>query len=341
MLRRSALIAACLLAVGAVIAACRHAVVALSLPHRSAEAHATRAERSFFRSLVYNAEPRSAVRPLLDEALAMPSPDPYAYLYDGMFDLWRAGEESLDPTTERTVLVAARDALTRYRAVVPDDGRVASWLEGATFRIARIDHDEATQRDAIARLEDAHDRDAPHRLFHNLTLALMLFHEPAPSERCPDFGIHRALAVDDAGTPSAVTSCRTVEPLFCRGLCYLAENARGCRRSDGCRMSLLWPHTLSGFLTVTADYHLKANDIDGALRILRFVRAASELAPFHYLVVDRLLRPEEYAASFRDPAYPAPGRPHMIMDTPEVACRLCHLSEQADRLSFVAARPQP
>src|SRR5579871_4944322 len=107
---------------------CCRKEIHLWVPHPSRDARAARAQQVFFKSLVYNCRSKDEVRKALDEAA--PSGEAEIDLLNGMLHLWRAGEEAHSPVEQRAILVDARDALTRYRARRPDDGRVASWLEG-------------------------------------------------------------------------------------------------------------------------------------------------------------------------------------------------------------------
>ncbi len=260
---------------------------------------AEKAEAGFF--AVFNHEARDArakSAPLRDllAALVTDPTDARTHLLLGLNHLWLAAEgDRTDPRVIEHLFLAER-YLARAQELDPAERRIPSWLVPVRLSLAAIEGRQDRRAEILGDLKAAYAEDPT---FHSFTIAL--------------------LGID---TPST-------SPEFRQGLEALHAAAGSCTSNPTdptCQNTPRWPHNREAYMTFSADYELKAGNVDRARELLLDVRQDPDASrwPFLQEAEDRWKNLELYASLYANQD-PGDDPPHLMSGHNRIACQSCHL----------------
>jgi hypothetical protein len=261
---------------------------------------AEKAEAGFFTAFngfQGDAQTKSAPLRGLLAALATDPTDARTQLLLGLNHLWIAAEgDRTDPLVIEHLFLAEH-YLARAQELDPKDRRIPSWLVPVRLSLARIERRADHQEEILRDLQAAYAEDPT---FHSFSVALLGIGEPTSS------------------------------PAFRQGLTALRTTLDTCPNTPAtadptCGNTPRWPHNREAFLTFSADYELKAGNVDRARELLLRVGKGPDAARWSLLsaVDDRLKNLDRYAALYANQD-PGDDPPHLMSGASHVACQSCH-----------------
>lgn len=209
----------------------------------------------------------------------------------GLAHLWQATENQSSLAGLDHLMLSER-FLARAAKLLPNDGRIPSWLVPVRLALAGIERDHAAQGQVMGELLEAFRKDPA---FHSFSVAMLAFPAPRGSER------------------------------FQQGLAAI-NAADGCDKTNpSCQNQPRWAHNMESFETFRADYELKAGNTQKARAILASVKTIPGYSewPYKAAVEERLANLDERAALF---ANADPKDDPALLVVGKGSCGSCHRS---------------